>query len=86
MRKEWLLVFASVAIGLLLSEFALRAADFSYYWSVSKRPTSIPRLNLALLLKIYARQQQLWLHGFDNTAPGIGHWNQAGHFLAGQSI
>lgn len=28
----------------------------------------------------------LYLHGFENTTPGVGHWNSLGHRLAGERI
>jgi hypothetical protein len=34
----------------------------------------------------YAKGQQVFLHGFANTDLGFGHWNVAGHRLAGQLI
>ncbi len=42
MMKRWsvrsLLVLISVVLGLAIGELALRAMDFSYYWSLYKRP------------------------------------------------
>ena len=32
----------------------------------------------------YASQRQTYLHGFDNTLPGTGHWNAEGHRLAAE--
>ena len=45
-----------------------------------------PVINLAPLMWVYARENQIFLHGFENTMLGIGHWNDAGHRLAGQLI
>jgi hypothetical protein len=28
----------------------------------------------------------VFLHGFPNTRPGFGHWNEAGHALAARLI
>lgn len=28
----------------------------------------------------------VWLHGFANSLPGVGHWNREGHRLAGQAL
>lgn len=39
---------------------------------------------LADPLSRFARQQQVYLHGFDNTPPGTGHWNAEGHRLAAE--
>ena len=33
-----------------------------------------------------AERDQRYFHGFPNTAPGTGHWNEAGHYLAGKLI
>lgn len=46
---------------------------------------SIPVLNLAPAFQSYAEQHGVFLHGFGNTL-GTGHWNSAGHSLAGQFI
>ncbi len=34
----------------------------------------------------YARQHDVFLHGFENTKPGQGHWNETGHRVAGEII
>lgn len=41
---------------------------------------------LASDLQQYAAEHDAFLHGFDNTRPGYGHWNAAGHRLAGERI
>ncbi|HUY27966.1 MAG TPA: SGNH/GDSL hydrolase family protein [Candidatus Binataceae bacterium] len=43
-------------------------------------------LNLAPAMQSYADAQQVFLHGFPNTHPGVGHWNAAGHQVAGDLI
>ena len=43
-------------------------------------------LNLAQPLQAYAQQQHLYLHGFENTTMGGGHWNADGHWIAGKMI
>ncbi|MBF0445495.1 MAG: SGNH/GDSL hydrolase family protein [Magnetococcales bacterium] len=45
-----------------------------------------PVLNLAIDLQKFASQTGVWLHGFKNSAKGIGHWNENGHLIAGQRI
>jgi hypothetical protein len=45
-----------------------------------------PVLNLAPALQSYADKHHVFLHGFGNTKLGIGHWNEAGHHLAGELI
>ena len=45
-----------------------------------------PVINLAPRMRAYASKHQIFLHGFDNTMLGIGHWNKSGHRLAGQII
>lgn len=43
-------------------------------------------LNLAGNLQAYAEEHQVFLHGFENTTLGKGHWNAEGHRIAGQMI
>ena len=45
-----------------------------------------PVLSLAEPMQHYADEHHAFLHGFSNTAMGIGHWNELGHLMAGQSI
>ena len=33
-----------------------------------------------------AEAQRVYLHGFPNTKPGFGHWNEAGHAMAAELI
>ena len=40
-------------------------------------------LNLAKPMQEYAEAHQVYLHGFANTSPGLGHWNVEGHRVAG---
>jgi hypothetical protein len=42
--------------------------------------------NLAKPMQEYADKNQVYLHGFDNTRMGVGHWNKEGHQLAGKLI
>jgi hypothetical protein len=34
----------------------------------------------------YGEEHEVFLHGFENTALGRGHWNPAGHRLGAQLI
>jgi hypothetical protein len=43
-------------------------------------------LNLAPILQSYAEAHHVFLHGFQNTPMGFGHWNEAGHEQAGRAI
>ena len=43
-------------------------------------------LNLAPPLQKYADEHHVYLVGFKNTKMGIGHWNAAGHQVAGELI
>ncbi len=43
-------------------------------------------LTLAPLFQDYADSNKSFLHGFENTIMGSGHWNQLGHKLAGEVI
>ena len=45
-----------------------------------------PVINLAPGMQLASTFYGLWLHGFDNSRPGIGHWNQAGHAMAAGQI
>ncbi|MBE9116975.1 SGNH/GDSL hydrolase family protein [Lusitaniella coriacea LEGE 07157] len=45
-----------------------------------------PVLNLAPLFQKYADRNRTFFHGFKNTALGIGHWNETGHALAGETM
>jgi hypothetical protein len=49
------------------------------------REHHIPILVLGPVFEQYAAQHQVFLHGFGQSL-GTGHWNQAGHRLAGQTI
>src|SRR3954468_8315568 len=41
---------------------------------------------LAPKMQQVADAKQLYLHGFPNTKPGFGHWNEAGHALGAELI
>jgi len=43
-------------------------------------------LNLPEPMQEYAEAHQVYLHGFPNTHPGTGHWNEEGHRVAGTLI
>jgi lysophospholipase L1-like esterase len=43
-----------------------------------------PVVRLAEPMLEYAKKHQTYLHGFSNTRLGTGHWNEAGHRLAGE--
>ena len=43
-------------------------------------------LTLAPMFQAYAQEHNVFLHGFENSGIGIGHWNQEGHRLAGKLI
>jgi hypothetical protein len=43
-------------------------------------------LNLPKPMHLYAEVHQVYLHGFSNTALGVGHWNEEGHRVAGTLI
>ena len=45
-----------------------------------------PILTLATPFREHAESRNVFLHGFVNTKPGIGHWNENGHRLAGQYL
>lgn len=46
----------------------------------------IELLTLAQPLQQYAEEEQVFLHGFENSELGFGHWNARGHQIAGQLI
>ena len=43
-------------------------------------------LALAPAMQRVADEKHVYLHGFPNTKPGFGHWNEAGHALAADLI
>lgn len=43
-------------------------------------------LSLAPRLQDYAQDNDIFLHGFPNTEPGTGHWNETGHRVAGSLV
>lgn len=46
----------------------------------------IPAITLLDPLRDHATATGAYLHGFDNTRPGTGHWNDAGHARAAAEI
>jgi hypothetical protein len=50
------------------------------------RKAGIPVLALAPTLARYAERERVFLHGFENTTPGEGHWNERGHAAAAPLI
>jgi hypothetical protein len=48
------------------------------------RRHGFPVLSLIEPMRRHARQHERFLHGFENTQPGIGHWNAAGNRLAAE--
>ena len=48
------------------------------------RQHGFPVINLAERLREVASRDGVYLHGFKNTVMGQGHWNEAGHRLAGK--
>ncbi|MDJ0950111.1 MAG: SGNH/GDSL hydrolase family protein [Alphaproteobacteria bacterium] len=45
-----------------------------------------PIISLAPLLLEMADEAGLYLHGFEDAVPGLGHWNETGHRLSGEVI
>jgi len=43
-------------------------------------------VKLAPRMQAYAQEKNVFLHGFNNTVMGRGHWNEAGHKLAAELI
>jgi hypothetical protein len=50
------------------------------------REEDIPFLDLAAAMAESARVTGTFYHGFPNTSPGLGHWNESGHALAGRIL
>jgi lysophospholipase L1-like esterase len=46
----------------------------------------VPVITLAPRLQQIADRDGVFLHGFANTPPGDGHWNESAHAIAGQII
>lgn len=45
----------------------------------------LPAVNLPAIMALEAERTGTLLHGFDNAMPGFGHWNAAGHRVAGDA-
>jgi hypothetical protein len=45
-----------------------------------------PVLNLSDPFLDYVKSQEVFLHGFENTEMGTGHWNADGHRLAAELL
>ncbi len=45
-----------------------------------------PVVGLAQPMREYAEEHRVYLHGFENTRPGTGHWNAQGHTIAGRVL
>ena len=43
-------------------------------------------LSLTEPMRQVAQRDQIYFHGFANTSPGSGHWNEQGHNIAGKLI
>jgi hypothetical protein len=50
------------------------------------RKLGVPVTSLAEPLRAYASSHRQHLNGFDNTAPGEGHWNTLGHQIAAETM
>ncbi len=45
-----------------------------------------PFLSLTKPMRTIAQRDRIYFHGFQNTSPGSGHWNEPGHEVAGKFI
>lgn len=50
------------------------------------RKLGFPVITLSEPLRRYAEENDVYLHGFENTHPGEGHWNTTGHRVAAQVV
>lgn len=50
------------------------------------REHDFPVTLLTQRMRLEAEKQQIYFHGFENTALGSGHWNVAGHRVAGELL
>ena len=50
------------------------------------RQNGIAVLSLVPGMQAHAQKHNRFLHGFENTTLGQGHWNAAGHLVAGSLI
>ena len=46
--------------------------------------SGFPVISLVEPMRHYAESHHVYLHGFANTSPGKGHWNELGHRLAAE--
>jgi hypothetical protein len=63
-------------------------ADLAYptnRLATAARRGAVPVLDLLLAFQRHADENGVYLHGF-GSAEGVGHWNQAGHRLAGELL
>ncbi len=56
-----------------------RIADFA-------KGEGIPVVTLIDPLRAFADANKAYLHGFENTRLGMGHWNEAGHRAGGEAL
>lgn len=50
------------------------------------RDAGVPVILLTPPMRELARREKIHFHGFPNTAPGTGHWNERGHQTAGEIL
>ncbi len=96
MGARFLLVSIPIAIQANLDpkvrdEFMrdIRATDIFYPGERLRALASKENIDVVLLaepFQTYAEKNNVYLHGFDNTALGSGHLNEYGHRLAGDLI
>jgi hypothetical protein len=46
----------------------------------------VPIILITPPMREIARRERVYFHGFANTAPGTGHWNELGHRTAGEIL
>jgi hypothetical protein len=48
--------------------------------------SGFPLVSLTEPMRTSAERDRVYYHGFPNTALGTGHWNEAGHKIAGELL
>ncbi len=75
----------------LRAEFAKRAGATDLFYpdrrvAAAAQRDGVPVITLAPIMAEWAARTGKLLHGFPNSIPGFGHWNEEGNRLAGDII
>jgi hypothetical protein len=97
-KKKAQFIIATLSIGIqvhpdsnIKSQFMAKAGVDNLFYPdnrirVLAEKNKIPHVILAPKLADYAQRTGEFLHGFENTTMGVGHWNENGHRMGGHFI